>query len=361
MAKNSNTNKTVTKKSSGGFLIGLVLIIVGSVMLVNNEKDAVNNIKSVDEIKKNVIDIKKDKVNKKYDGKLVAIKGELTVDDELIIDKIYNVKVKTAKLNRIVEMYQYKENEGEDEKENKSYTYEKVWSEKLINSDDFGEAGHINPSSKNHDSEEIHAKSVRVGAYKLSDEQIEKLSSKAEYKFDENTNYRHGYKVIDNYLTNAHDFENPSIGNLRVKYTYNDTKKVSILAKLDGDTFDDYISKSGKTINKIYEGNLNSVQMIERIDKSNKTAKWFKRFLSSFIIIFGYGLLVSMLTSLIDYIPAIGKIINGAISLVMSLIGVIHSLIVIIIAWFVYRPLICLILVLIIGFILCYIKKKKMK
>lgn len=356
----SSTNNT--KKSSGGLLVGILMIIIGSVLLVFNEKNNVANIKTVDELKKQVINVSSDEINSNNEGKLVATNGDFVVEDASVSDPTFNVSLKTAILKRTVEVYQWEEKKEEEDNTTR-YTYTKTWSEDLIDSSKFNDNSYTNPSTKSYDSEKYTSKNVKVGSFSLSSTQIDSLDTNKNVTLEgmEGIYLRSGYNIKNNYITNSVDFENPQIGDFRIKYTYNDYKDASVLAVQSGNSFTGFTSKAGKTINRVFEGKLNGNEMILKIEDENNTLKWILRVVGGLVIIFGYMALVSGLNRLLEYIPLIGKVASSMISLIAAIVGIIHALVIIIIAWFRYRPVLSIVLIVVIVLLVLLIKSKKKK
>lgn len=101
-------------------IAGILFIIIGTILLAWNEKNNVNNIKTVAEIEKTAIEIKSDTINSSNEGKLIVTNGKVNVNDEIVVDKEFNIGDKTIKLSRYVEVYQWEEEEHDGK-----YTYEK--------------------------------------------------------------------------------------------------------------------------------------------------------------------------------------------------------------------------------------------
>ncbi len=352
----------MNKKKSGGLLIGLIMIIAGTVLLFYNEKNNVKNIKTVDELKKEVVDVSSSEIDSKNNGKLIATNGSFVVEDKEVVDSTFNVSLKTAVLKRTVEVYQWEEDSTEEENTTK-YTYKKKWSDKLIDSSEFNDKSYTNPTTKAYESATYTSNVVKVGNYYLSASQIESLSTDKNLTLEgmNGIYLRSGVNIKNNYITNSSDIENPSIGDYRISYSYNDYKEASVLAVQSDSSFTDFTSKAGKNINRVFEGKLTSTQMIQKIENENNTLKWILRLAGGFIIIFGYIALFSGLNRLLEYIPILGKIASSILSLVAGLIGLIHTLVIIIIAWFRYRPLLSIILIALIVAIIIFIKMKKKK
>ena len=199
--------------------------------------------------------------------------------------------------------------------------------------------------------EKYTSKNVKVGSFSLSSTQIDSLDTNKNVTLEgmEGIYLRSGYNIKNNYITNSVDFENPQIGDFRIKYTYNDYKDASVLAVQSGNSFTGFTSKAGKTINRVFEGKLNGNEMILKIEDENNTLKWILRVVGGLVIIFGYMALVSGLNRLLEYIPLIGKVASSMISLIAAIVGIIHALVIIIIAWFRYRPVLSIVLIVVIS------------
>lgn len=165
-------NKEVTKKSSG-VLGGLILLVIGISMLWTNEGRAVKTQSAINEAKKVYVDVKSDKVDSKNEGKLVATKGKVTVSEDTILkDSKYGISVNAIKMKRTVEMYQWEETCETDDNDKRKCTYEKVWDDDLIDSEDFEQENHDNPTTFPVESEVFAADEVKLGAFVLPEELV---------------------------------------------------------------------------------------------------------------------------------------------------------------------------------------------
>lgn len=342
----------VNNKKSGGIGAGFLLLLVGIGLLWYNEGRTVKTQSAINEARKNYIQVKSDKVDDKNEGKLVATKGELDISESSdLVDSVFGITVKGVKLVRTVEVYQWKESCEEEDGNKKNCTYEKVWSSDLIDSASFKEVGHDNPTSKLYEDSVWVASNVRMGAYTLPNELVNQLScdkNKSNQDLEKEYNKSvESLKVDGNYITNISD-NIPQIGNVRISFSYLDGGNVSVLAVQTGNTFEAYTAKSGKDVYKIYKGNYTGAQILEKMVKSNNTWKWMLRLLGVILIIGGFNSIFSLITNLTDKIPVLGKIIGGATSFVSSILGIALSLIVIAIAWFRFRPLLSIILLVVV-------------
>jgi len=354
------------KKSSlfGSILIGIIFIIVGMILLWWNEGNNVKNIKTVSEISENVIEVNSSIINPENDGRLILTNGDLVVEDESVYDDVFAVGLKTTNLKRIVEVYQWEEEETTDSNNNTTYKYNKEWNEGLINSNSFNNPEYKNPINVQYESADFTALNVKVGEYNLSNEQIENLPTDIELDLFDVVAIE-GYKVVGNYITNANDYSNPQIGDIRISWQYNDWNEATVLAVQNGNTFTNYTSTVGKTINEVTEGILSSDEMINKMQDNNDMLKWGLRGTGALLIILGYAALISPLTRLASFIPFLGGFVGGTISFIAFLTGVANSLMIIAIAWIRFRPvlgisllLICLLLIFIVVRLIAKNKKK---
>ena len=351
--------------SFSGIIIGFLLLIGGIFMLWTNEQKNVKNIKNVKELRDQVVDVSSTSVEDKYEGKLIATSGILEYNDAEIKDENFNVSVKTPTLKRIVEVYQW--NEISAEEEGKDPTYEKIWSEKIIDSSEFTKKdGHSNPIEESipYESKEYYTEeTLTVGKYILSSGFKKLLPANKNVGIEDGIELPEGYKLYNNkYITNSEDPENPIVGNIRISFKKNNYKEVSVLGKQSGDTITEYTTKKNTNILRLAEGETNGTGLINNIESANNMTKWLSRICGTILIIIAVGSILGPITTLIGYIPFLGKIVNSMIGVVSFLIGLSISLVIIAIAWFAARPIVSIVLIVIIaGLIagLIYYKKNK--
>ncbi len=345
-------SKNVNSKKGGGIGAGFLLLLVGIGLLWYNEGRTVKNQSTINEARKQYIQVKSDILNDKNEGKLVATKGSLNISESNeLVDTIFGVSIKAVKMDRTVEVYQWKESCETDKNDKKTCTYEKVWSSSLIDSSDFNDSEHTNPDNKLYDSESFIADRVLMGAYVLPTDLVKKLASDKSINNDvlvsKYTKTVEGYSVSNNYITNVKD-NNPEIGDIRISYKYIDSGDVSVMAVQTGNSFEAFTSKKGGDVYRILKGNYTGAQMLEQMTKSNKTWKWILRFVGVLVIISAFNSMFSWLTNLTVKIPVLGAIVGGATNLVATILGLSLSLIIIAIAWFRYRPILSLVLLIIV-------------
>ena len=348
--------------SFSGIIGGIIFIIIGVVLLWWNEGNNVRNLKTTAEMSKTFINVSSDKIDPQNEGKLIATNGKVTNEEELS-DSLFNVKVKTPLLKRIVEVYQWEEESNTDSDNNTTYTYNKVWKSELIDSSNFNKSGYNNPTTKEYDDEEYASTLVNVGAFELSDEQIRSLSTDGVYKdFDTSKVAEMNYTVSGNYITNSKDINKPEIGDTRIEYVYNNSTELSVLAVQNGNSFKAFVSKAGKKVNRVMDGIKSGEEIINVIKTENKILKWVFRAVGIIAIIAGVASLFKPLSTISSFVPILGGLVDTAVGLVAFILGLAISLVVIALAWIRFRPVIGIILLVVVAaLVFILIKKSKTK
>lgn len=362
-------DKTVIKKTFGSKMknsvaaipIGFLMLVIGVSVLVGNEKSVVRNNKVVNELRKNYIEISSDKVDKRNDGELVVTSGKLDYEPKSLTDEEFNINVETPLLERTVEVYQWVETKEEDDKT--TYSYEKQWEEDLIDSSDFNtKENHTNPTTIEYESKTYETDTLSVGAFTLEEEFKNLLRTNKNYTDYSNVTLKEGYSINGKYITNSQDINNPQIGDVRISYKYASYKNVTVLGEQRSRTIISYRTKQRTSVNKLTSGIKSADQMIDSIEKANGIMKWIKRLIGYFLIVGGLTSILNILTTLLSYIPFFGYLLNTGVSFVASIVALAITLVIIAVAWFIFRPVLSIILILIsIGSVISikYLLKKK--
>ena len=356
----------VSGKKSGGILGGLVLLVIGVLILWNNEGRTVKMQSVINEALHSYTDVASTSIDSKYEGKLIATTGNLDLSgSNPVEDKKFGIRVTGAKLERVVEMYQWNENCTTDENDNRNCTYEKDWSSALIDSTQFEKSGYTNPTAFKYEGEEFLATNVKVGAFDLPERLLNNLS----YDKDLNNerlvelykNNVEGFKVVDNYITNTSKPEDVKIGDLRISYRYAGDGQVSLLGVQSGSTLTAFTGKKGKSIFTIKRGSYTGKEMLNSMTKANNMTKWLLRLLGVILVIGGIGSVFTPLQNLADKVPVLGSIVNFSTSLISTVLGLAISLVVIAVAWFRFRPVLSIILLVIVVGLFVFLKVYKGK
>lgn len=330
-------------------LFGLLLFIIAFPLLFWNEGRAVRTAQSLTEGKGAVVSAPPDKVDPANANKLIHLTGQAT-STETVQDVKYNVKVAAAiRLIRTAETYQWKEEKetrtrtkvGGSTEKTTTYEYKKVWSAAHIDSSAFKKPeGHENrPASVT--SDKFTARKVTLGAYTLPEGLIDKIDKTDPVSADESALPVGVNARIDNgaiYL--GLDPASPAIGDTRVKFTVIKPQTVSVIAQQTADTLQPYATKAGDPIFMLSEGTVGADAMFQAAQDANATLTWILRAVGWFIMFLGMCLMFSPLTTFASVLPFLGDMLGFGVGLLAFAVSACLSLVVIAIAWIVYRPLV---------------------
>ena len=366
---------TRIKNAIVGVLIGIIIFIASFPVLFLNEGRAVKTAQSLAEGAKSVVSISSDKVDSGNEKKLVHLTG-LAETKETLTDPVFNVsEEKAIKLIRRVEMYQWKETKkskskkqtGGGTKTETTYSYNKVWSDDVINSNNFNKSQQYrNPSKKPYSGEVEAAKEVTLGGFTLSASLIDKIITESPVRVSADTlpaELKNNLTVSNNKYYLGDNPSSPQIGDTRISFEVVKPEKVSIISRQIGNTFEPYKTKAGDTIERLEIGEVSADTMFKNALEENNLWTWIVRAIGFLLMLVGLNLIFGPIAVLADVIPFIGNLVGGGIFLSSLFVSLILSSLTISIAWIFYRPLIGILLLVIgggIGFgIMMLIKKKK--
>jgi Transmembrane protein 43 len=361
-----------------GIIIGLLLFVIAFPLLFWNEGRAVKMHKSLEEGANNVVSVANDSVDATNQDKLVHITGKADTSD-VLADTTFNVSETAIKLERIVEMYQWEEETSSETSKNyggssdteTTYSYDKTWSDDLINSSSFEfPTDHTNPSAMPYEGQELYADDVKIGAFILSPALIKRIGGETKLPLtDDNMEALSNDDVweanIQSGILYIGDPASPEVGDVRVSFEITKPATVSIVSQQSNNTFVPYQAKAGASVELLEMGSIGAEEMFQNAIQANKVMTWILRILGIFLMFVGLAMMLKPLSVLGDVIPFLGSAIGMGTSLLAGLLAIVFSFITIAIAWFFYRPLLSVVLIAIataaITVIITMMKKNKGK
>ena len=349
------------KKQKSGIFGGIICILLATIILFYNEGRAVDTQKVINIAKKELIEVSPSTVDPNNEGKLIVTSGQINLLNDMVYDSEFNVSMKTGKLTRVVEMYQWTERCEDDSNGTETCTYTKKWSSDIIDDSDFS-SGYNNPDTMPYESKTFIMDNVKLGAFKLNDNLLNQLSTRTEYKeLSEDVANSKNLNIKDGAYTTYK--ETPEVGDVRISFLYNDAKDITIMGVQRADSFEEFkTEKNDYTILALEEKILSGNEFTELLTSQNKTMTWIFRLVGTILMIAGVASILSIIKYLASYIPFLGKFVMNAIGLISILVGLALSLVIIAISWFVVRPVLSIILLVVIGgliYLSVMINKKK--
>ena len=352
------------KNSIVGVLIGIILFIASIIVLWCNEGNYAKQIQIADYINKNAVPTDSAIIDRINDGKLITTFGSATTKQTLSDDiiAIHDSLV----MERTVEMYQWIENKQTERKDNMggsttettTYSYEKVWSAREVDSSDFHKQSYVNPHFTIK-SARYNASEGRLGEYKLTETQTSRLNDTIEFT---NLPQNSKYKLIDNYYYQGTDFNNPKIGDIRISYSYIPSgKKISVVGKQNSDnTISQMYTKKGNIYIQ-YDGTLSLDEILYKFRHDNSLMTNIFRILGFVLMCIGLNLIKEPIAAVLSVVPVLSNIFSGLTFVLVAIIALILSLLVIAIAWLFYRPLLAAVLIAVIVYLIMVLKDKLKK
>lgn len=337
---------------------GLICFIASFFVLFINEANYVKNINMAQFMKKNVVSVST--LSQENNGKLIHYTGVIKTND--IYSDEY-IRINTPAIDRKVEMLQWQEIVRKDPNTDaKKYTYEKEWSEREISSEFFRNGN--NEKYKNPPmqikSKKFRANEAELGEFTLGRELVRKLRPEQDVILNQ---LSQKYQINDGsiiYIKNPQ--RSDGIGDLQISYKYIPTNtNISVIAAQSNKSLT--VFKNQKhNIALTQTGTYSAKEMISNFEQQKKLAVNIFRILGCILMLIGISILISPITTMLSFIPIIGRIGNNAIGLLVALLTVTLSAITIAVAWISVRPIIAIPVILLAAYgIYYYLTTNKLK
>lgn len=386
----TETSRTSYGKRLGnslkGIVIGFVLFIVGTIMLFWNEGNFVKTQKALQEGQKTVIPVADvSKINPDLNGKFIHASALASTKDTLA-DDLFGVKEQAIALHRTVAYYQWVEKSKTDTKdkiggaqeETTTYMYEQEWTRAPVNSSQFKDPQYQGKNSTLAivDSKSVTATDVSFGAYRLPEFIIDDIQGKSPVKIELGDKDIHELKsrirknagtdsdnseqihVSENVVYIGHSSSNPQIGDVRITIEKTDPVIISVLAKVNGNTFEPHYANNGKDISRVAQGALSAENMFAEAHSGNSSLTWIFRLIGLILVIVGLLAMFSIVETLFKILPFLSSIVGVGVGLVVFVVGFSWALLIVAISWMFYRPLIAFLLIAIVVAAIIFLKRR---
>ena len=357
------TKTSYGKRITGSFkkiLFGFVLFALATVLLFRNEGRYVKNNNDIGEAEKITVHIP----DVSYDdgslhGKLIHATARAITTDTLV-DNQFNIRTNAIVLSRSVEYYQLVESSsterrdlvGGAQEEVTTYSYKPNWVSRPINSNSFEDPTYknsnfvitvIEPMTQT-------ANNVTFGAYRLPSFIINAITGSTSVNFELSEEQ---IRQLENQISNkapvrqtnnvvyfGKSMSQPEIGDVRITFSQIQPKEISLIAKVNNNTFEPYVTKNKNSFYQVSTGSVGKDQMFEAARQANRLFTWILRITGIIVVVMGLRAMFEILPTLFKVIPFLSKIVNIGVAIVCTILGVSWSLLIISISWLFYRPLI---------------------
>ena len=371
MAYTETTSTSYGQRLAGsakGMIGGLLMFIIGTCLLWWNEGRTVRTAKAIGDAASHVESVADvSKIDASLNGKLIHASAFADTKDTLT-DDMFGVRERAIRIDRKVEYYQWVENAQTKEREKigggkettTTYTYEKKWVDKPVNSAEFKDPQYQSANKVLSEVEERNemAQHVTFGAYTLPELFVASISGSEpvevrmteEQRFTWNERLHMLRPKVNTETSLVHTNANtvylglspnsPQVGDVRVTFTKVPPADISLIAQVDGSTFKAYRAKNGQSFSRVQMGTVSADEMIEQARSENNMLTWVLRLVGVLLIVIGLKGMFGLLPMLFKLLPFLGSIVDAGVGLVSWIFGLAWSLIIIAIAWLVFRPII---------------------
>lgn len=339
-----------------GVVLGIIFIPLSIWLLSWNEGRAVQTARSLTEGAGLVLSVAADRVDPAAEGRLVHVAGPLAVTGR-VRDPDFAIEAPagTIRLQRAVEMYQWRENSRSETRTRTgggtetvtTTSYERVWSSGAIDSSRFRvPEDHQNPPLR-YAARHFIVEGATVGAFRLADSQLASVGAneplpmagtpaQAGGKGDPASS---GPRVVDGRIYVGADPQAPQIGDMRITFTIARPQTVSIVARQVGNGFAPYQTQAGDAIEMVEDGIRPAAAMFQAAQEHNVAVTWAVRFGGSLLMFFGWLMILRPIGVAADVLPILGTLVRAGTSLLGLALTAIVAPFTIAIAWFWVRPL----------------------
>ena len=363
----------VTKTSYGsrlgsslkGILTGLVLFVAATCLLWWNEGRAVKTAKMLKSAESECVDVADvSTVDAALNGKLIHAVA-VAKTDEVLSDPAFGVSANAIRIVRDVEYYQWvetstsvtKDKVGGGQETTTTYDYHKEWVGSPVNSADFKDPDYQGSNYVRTTIEDntVSAEKVTFGGYVLPKGMANAIPANTPVEVPQQADTTD--VVVSGNVVYYGNPQDPQVGDVRVTFTKADGGEASILAKVNDNTFEPY-SKNGKNLQVLRMGNISMESMFETEKATNKAILWILRILGIMLVIAALRMMFSILVTILKVLPPLAAVGELGVNLVTAVVGFVWSLLVILIAWVVYRPVLAIVLALVIAALIYFLIKK---
>jgi hypothetical protein len=145
--------------------------------------------------------------------------------------------------------------------------------------------------------------------------------------------------VVDGGIYLGWNPSSPVVGDYRIKYELAPLGVISVIGQQRGTNFQPYQTEAGDALLMVSDGSVAADQMFKEAEQANKILTWILRGVGLLLLAIGFALFMSPLGVLADVIPFIGSIVRFGTGIIAFFLAVVVGTITIAVAWFYYRPL----------------------
>lgn len=317
---NADSSMSKLKKVAASTVVSLIMIVMAYLVLCWNEGRITGPAAKVQPMAGvSAVTIQPSPIVPDNDGKTIYIAGPVTTDAHLI-DPGFDAKGNGLRLIRKVEMYQWDQVSAPAAEGGSGVTevkFDKVWSEKLVDSSKFsftgGESLYENPKSIAIPEATQIAGEAKIGDFRLDKKLISAVPGESQIdmsgtdltavakRFQSPVQIKHDGKNI--YL--GSDPTSPAIGDIRVSFFIVKPQTISVVAQQQENRLIPIKGEDGKEMFIIKDGNVPLAEMLPTTTSQSSSpagTSWTMRIIGFVLFAAGFTLLFMALSQYQDKI-----------------------------------------------------------
>lgn len=342
-------------------LVGGAMLVAGCGILFWNEGRAVRTAAALEEGLRDVlVPETMDVVFDENNGALVVVRGALHIQDSLK-DEHYGISMPSVKMRKIVQVYQWQESEDSvstnrdsgdhDAHVEKSYSYATDWVDHHIDSSNFANTlGHHNPhlDSWPANSSLVTNSRVKIGGFLLGSELKQKFTDFKPFTSDFKP-ANADFKIYAGLYYHSNNLWSPEVGDYRVQFSYagRHGEEFTVVGRQSGREIRAYQTQAGEELLLLRAGQRGVEEVFSSEQDTNRTATWIYRLAGWLVTFLGLSCLSSLLEMLLDQHPLVRRLVSLSPTNLHFSVSITITLLIIGVAWLVYRPLLALLLLLV--------------
>lgn len=276
------------------FVLGVILLAAGAAATVVSVGPHASAMQAINEFRDKAYVREDAEPEKDYTGRIVIVSGKISYDEGGASDPVFGVSADAAMIVRVAEMYQWLPS-GDG--------FERGWSEELVDTDD---ASHANPTSypSNVGSGVYSAHSVKVGGYRVTDDQLASLPSRQRIESPGDIDIR-GYRTVGEYITNAENYDAPEIGDVRIRFEYVTVREMTLTGVQFEGAVESWRSSDRSEYGLSFEGRQTKAEVIAAYRRAADPVIWWLLVIGAVAAVGGAVLTVFGFRALSGYKPTL--------------------------------------------------------
>ena len=336
-----------------GILIGFGLVAATVWGIFWNEGRAIGTTRALNEGAAVTTTVPSAQIDPANEGKLIFTTGDLRSRSQ-VGDEEFQVRTQAVRIERRVEMFQWKEEQKTESRSNvggsqtrtTTYSYERVWSDRPIDSSRFRQRdGHQNPRMPVTGRTQT-SPDATIGAFSADERVIGLFGSSAQRRFDMtaqalgpfNQRFNNRARISDGSIYVGDDAQNAQIGDLRITYMILPEGPVSIVGRQVGRGFGPYIAANERQVFLAETGIKTSQELFAHAQEANRIITWILRAVAFLVMFIGFFLVLRPFVILADIIPLLGSAMAAGAGLIAFALTFVVYLPTVALAWFWHRP-----------------------